>query len=169
MLDLVTLDDVDFALLDSLHRDPQIGVLETSRRVGVARATVQARLKKLEGAGVIAGYQPHLDVAAAGFGVQCFVQLETAQGELSAVAEELAAIPNVLEAFATTGGSDVLCRVAAASHQGLQETLLRIGRSPLVARSISIVVLSEIVPFRAMPLLRTLDARPVSRSPRYRG
>ena len=38
MLDLVTLDDVDFALLDSLHRDPQIGALETSRRVGVARA-----------------------------------------------------------------------------------------------------------------------------------
>ncbi|TWS20705.1 Lrp/AsnC family transcriptional regulator [Tsukamurella asaccharolytica] len=164
----VILDDVDFALLDSLCRDPQIGVLETSRRVGVARATVQARLKKLEEAGVIAGYQPHLDVAAAGFGVQCFVQLETAQGELNSVAEELAAVPNVLEAFATTGGSDVLCRVAAASHQGLQETLLRIGRSPLVARSISIVVLSEIVPFRAMPLLRTLEARPVSRAPRYR-
>ncbi|WP_166436380.1 Lrp/AsnC family transcriptional regulator [Tsukamurella asaccharolytica] len=168
MVEPVILDDVDFALLDSLCRDPQIGVLETSRRVGVARATVQARLKKLEEAGVIAGYQPHLDVAAAGFGVQCFVQLETAQGELNSVAEELAAVPNVLEAFATTGGSDVLCRVAAASHQGLQETLLRIGRSPLVARSISIVVLSEIVPFRAMPLLRTLEARPVSRAPRYR-
>ena len=66
--------------------------------------------------------------------MQCFVQLETAQGELSAVAEELAAIPNVLEAFATTGGSDVLCRVAAASHQGLQETLLRIATSGWMQR-----------------------------------
>ncbi|WP_019201799.1 Lrp/AsnC family transcriptional regulator [Tsukamurella sp. 1534] len=169
MLDPVKLDDVDFALLDSLHRDPQIGVLETSRRIGVARATVQARLKKLEGAGVISGYHPHLDLAAAGFPVQCFVQLETAQGELSAVAEELAAIPDVLEAFATTGASDVLCRVAAASHEDLQNTLIRIGRSPLVARSISIVVLSEIVPLRTMPLLRTLDRRAATRAPRYRG
>ncbi|MFW0794884.1 Lrp/AsnC family transcriptional regulator [Gordonia sp. CPCC 205515] len=168
-MDPVKLDAIDFALLDSLHRDPQIGVLETSRRIRVARATVQARLKKLEAAGVIVGYHPHIDLGAAGFAVQCFVQLETAQGELAQVADELAAIPGVLEAFATTGASDVLCRVAAASHQDLQATLVQIGRSPLITRSISIVVLSEIVKFRAMPLLRTLDKddRPV-RSPEYR-
>lgn len=167
-MDLVKLDDIDFALLDSLHRDPQIGVLETSRRIHVARATVQSRLKKLEDAGVIAGYQPHIDLAAAGFDVQCFVQLETAQGQLKLVADALSAIPGVLEAFATTGASDVLCRVAAASHKDLQETLLEIGRSPLVARSISIVVLSEIVPYRAMPLLRTIQPARTPRAPEYR-
>ena len=168
MSEAARLDDIDFALLESLAEHPQIGVLETSRRIHVARATVQARLRKLEDAGVIAGYQPHIDLAAAGFPVQCFVQLQTVQGELDKVAEDLAAIPGVLEAYATTGASDVLCRVAAQSHQGLQEALIEIGRSRFVSRSDSIVVLSAIIPVRTMPLLQTLDRRKAARAPRYR-
>jgi DNA-binding Lrp family transcriptional regulator len=168
MGETMQLDDIDFALLESLAEHPQIGVLETSRRIHVARATVQARLRKLEEAGLIAGYQPHLDLAAAGFDVQCFVQLQTAQGELDKVADELTAIPGVLEAFATTGSSDVLCRVAAQSHRGLQETLVQINRSPFIARSNSIMVLTAIVQFRTMPLLQTLDRRKATRAPRYR-
>lgn len=162
----IELDEIDLALLTSLHEAPQIGVLETSRRIKVARATVQARLRKLEEAGVIAGYQPQVDLAAAGFGVQCFVQLHIAQGELESVAEELAEIPGVLEAWATTGDNDILCRVAAASHEGLQETLVQISRSRYVARSSSIVVLSTIVKPRTLPLLATIEAKP-SRAPRY--
>jgi DNA-binding Lrp family transcriptional regulator len=168
MTEAAQLDDIDFALLESLAEHPQIGVLETSRRIHVARATVQARLRKLEEAGVIAGYQPHIDLAAAGFPVQCFVQLQTVQGELDNVAEDLAAIPGVLEAYATTGTSDILCRVAAQSHQGLQEALIQIGRSRFVARSDSIVVLSAVIPLRAMPLLQTLNRRKAVRAPSYR-
>lgn len=164
----VKLDDIDFALLESLAEHPQVGVLETSRRIKVARATVQARLRKLTEAGVISGFHPHIDVAAAGFGVQCFVQLQTVQGELDAVAADLAAIPGVLEAYATTGASDVLCRIAAPDHEGLQAVLVEIGRSRFVARSSSIVVLSAIVEPRTMPLLRTLSGHRSARAPRYR-
>jgi DNA-binding Lrp family transcriptional regulator len=162
----IELDEIDLALLTSLHEAPQIGVLETSRRIKVARATVQARLRKLEEAGVIAGYQPQINLAAAGFGVQCFVQLHIAQGELDSVADELAEIPGVLEAWATTGDNDILCRVAAASHEGLQETLVQLSRQQFVARSSSIVVLSTIVKPRTLPLLLTVEAKP-SRAPRY--
>ncbi|WP_440717524.1 hypothetical protein [Gordonia oryzae] len=52
---------------------------ETSRRIRVARATVQSRLAKVEDAGTVAGYHPHLDVAGRGVDVQCFVQLERVQ------------------------------------------------------------------------------------------
>ena len=117
-------------------------------------------------AGVIAGYQPQIDLAAAGFGVQCFVQLHIAQGELDHVSEELHAIPGVIEAWATTGENDILCRVAAASHEALQETLVQIARSKFVARSSSIVVLSSVVKPRTLPLLQTVEAKP-SRAPRY--
>lgn len=163
----VKLDDIDFALLESLAEHPQVGVLETSRRIQVARATVQARLRKLTDAGVIAGFQPHIDVAAAGFGVQCFVQLQTVQGELDGVTHDLTAIPGVLEAYATTGASDVLCRIAAEDHEGLQAVLVQIGRSAYVARSSSIVILSAIVRPRTMPLLRTLSGSRSARAPRY--
>ncbi|WP_129843378.1 Lrp/AsnC family transcriptional regulator [Streptomyces sp. RFCAC02] len=162
------LDALDVDLLTALRRQPRAGVLELSRALRVARGTVQARLDRLERSGVITGYGPDLDVGAAGFPVQAFVSLEIAQGALQDVAAELAALPTVLEAYATTGQSDVLCRLAAASHEDLQDTLLRLNRSGTVARSTSVVVLSTVVPPRTEPLLRRRPLDGPRRAPAYR-
>ncbi|AOW94067.1 AsnC family transcriptional regulator [Rhodococcus sp. WMMA185] len=168
MRDAVQLDELDFALLHAMHADPKAGVLELSRQLKVARATVQARVRKLEQSGVIFGYEPRLDIAAAGFDVQAFVTLETAQGALDSVTKELESIPGVLEAFATTGSGDILCRIAARSHLDLQQTLIDLNKSGLVARSTSVMVLSVIVPYRSMPLLQTLDRPGATKAPAYR-
>jgi DNA-binding Lrp family transcriptional regulator len=163
-----TLDELDRAMLAALHDNSRIGVLELSRMLGVARATVSARLQRLEDSGVITGYQPRIGLAAAGYGVQAFVTLEIAQGALGDVVAVLEQIPGVLEAFATTGAGDVLCRVAAASHDDLQRTLIVLNQSRTIARSTSVVVLSELVEFRAMPLLNTAEPERTPRAPAYR-
>ncbi|KZE98685.1 MULTISPECIES: Lrp/AsnC family transcriptional regulator [unclassified Rhodococcus (in: high G+C Gram-positive bacteria)] len=163
-----TLDELDRAMLAALHDNSRIGVLELSRTLGVARATVSARLQRLEDTGVIRGYQPRIGLAAAGYGVQAFVTLEIAQGALGDVVAVLEQIPGVLEAFATTGAGDVLCRVAAASHDDLQRTLIVLNQSRTIARSTSVVVLSELVEFRAMPLLNTAEAERTPKAPAYR-
>jgi DNA-binding Lrp family transcriptional regulator len=162
------LDSLDLALLQALTERPRAGALELSRHLGVARGTVQARLQRLEESGVVTGYGPDIDLAAAGFGVQAFVTLEIAQGALEDVTAELAGMPGVLEAHATTGTGDVLCRVAARSHEELQQILLQLGRSATVVRSTSVVALSELVPRRTLPLL-TSDGGTPARAPRYRG
>jgi DNA-binding Lrp family transcriptional regulator len=154
----VLLDDLDLALLDAMRARPRAGDLELSRLTGVARGTVTARLRRMEDAGVLTGYGPELDVTSAGFGVQAFVTLEIAQGALDAVQKDLEAIPGVLEAHATTGSGDVLCRVAAGSHEALQQTLLAIDRSASVVRSTSVIALSCLVPWRNLPLLRSAAA-----------
>ena len=161
-------DGLDARLIALLAQHPRIGVLECARRLGVARGTVQARLQRLEDTGVVTGYGPDVDLAAAGFGVQAFVTLEIAQGALEDLTAELAAMPGVLEAHATTGSGDVLCRVAARSHGDLQRTLLQLGRSGSVVRSTSVVALSELVPLRTLPLLASEEAPP-ARAPGHRG
>jgi DNA-binding Lrp family transcriptional regulator len=113
---------------------------------------------------VITGFGPDVDVAAAGFGVQAFVTLEIAQGALDDVHRDLAAIPGVLEAHATTGSGDVLCRVAASSHEGLQRILVELNRSTAVVRSTSVVALSQLVPWRTLPLLASEAAPGAGRS-----
>ena len=154
-----TLDALDVALLGALREHRRAGVLELSRITGVARATVSARLQRLEDGGVVTGYGPDVDVAAAGFGVQAFVTLEIAQGAIEAVRRDLEVIPGVLEAHATTGSGDVLCRVAARSHEALQHILVDLNRSSAVVRSTSVVALSELVPWRTLPLLES-EAEP---------
>ena len=159
------LDDLDVALLTALRERPRAGDLELSRVTGVARGTVSARLRRLEETGVLTGHGPDLDVGAAGFGVQAFVTLEIAQGALEAVRHDLAAIPGVLEAHATTGSGDVICRVAASSHESLQRILVQLNRSASVVRSTSVVALSCVVPWRTLPLLRSEAAPGSGRSP----
>lgn len=162
------LDALDVALLEALRDRPRAGDLELSRTLSVARATVQSRLRRLEQAGVVRGWSPQVDLEAAGFGVAAFVSLEIAQGALDSVHEELDAIAGVVAAWVTTGTSDVLCRVAAASHVDLQQVLIDLNRSTSVVRSTSVMVLSTLVQERVLPLLATTAAGREPRAPAFR-
>jgi DNA-binding Lrp family transcriptional regulator len=162
------LDALDLALITALRAHPRAGALALSRITRVARATVESRLGRLERAGVITGYGPDIDVAAAGFGVLAFVTLQIAQGALERVQADLTAIPGVLEAYAITGSADVVCKVAATSHADLQQTLLGIDSSPSVARSTSAIVLSTVIAPRDLPLLTSRPAPSAARSPAFR-
>ena len=164
MVERRALDALDVALLTGLRDNPRAGALELSRITGVARGTVSSRLQRLEDSGVITGYGPDIDLASAGFGVEAFVTLEIAQGALADVQRDLEAIPGLLEAHATTGSGDVLCRVAASSHEGLQQILVDLNRSSAVVRSTSVVALSQLVPFRTLPLLESEAAPGAGRS-----
>ena len=94
-----SIDRLDAALIELLAAEPRVGALEASRRLGVARGTVQARLDRLQDRGVITGYGPEVDPAALGYEVTAFITLEIRQvGGHDPVAERLAAIPEVLEA-----------------------------------------------------------------------
>jgi DNA-binding Lrp family transcriptional regulator len=130
---------------------------------------VQSRLAKMEASGIITGYGPDVDLVAAGHPVLAFVTLEIAQGSLDAVTDELESLPNVLEAFVTSGTADVLCKIVAASHEDLQSVLLHISRSGSVVRSTSVIVLSELVRPRVMPILKKGASGGSSRAPAYRG
>ena len=110
-----------------------LGVLEASRRLGVARGTVQARLDKLASSGVVTGWGPELSAEALGFPVTAFLTLEIRQGSASpgghdAVASHLASIPEVLEAYTITGAGDMWCRVVARTNADLQRVIDQVLR-----------------------------------------
>ncbi|MCD9198005.1 Lrp/AsnC family transcriptional regulator [Aeromicrobium wangtongii] len=161
------MDQLDVALVETMQAHPRIGDLELSRLTNVARATVQSRLAKLEAAGIITGYGPDIDLTAAGHPVLAFVTLEIVQGSLDAVTTELDSLPNVLEAYITSGSADVVCKIAAMSHEDLKDTLLHLSQSGSVARSTSVIVLSELVPPRVLPMLKKGAADGPSRSPAF--
>ncbi len=163
------LDTLDLTLIRLLRDHPRVGDLELSRLAQVARATVQSRLSRLTDSGVITGWGPDIDLPAAGVGVQAFVSLEIAQGALADVAGDLVAIPQVLEAYVVTGAADVLCKIAAADHEELQEVLLLLSRSRSVARSTSVVALTVLVEPRVLPVLETVASPRPPRADAYRG
>jgi len=156
----VQVDALDAKILTLLGQEPRIGVLEMSRRLAVARGTVQARLDKLIARGAITSFGPDVAPAAIGFGVMSFVTLEISQryGH-TAVAAHLAAIPEVLEAHTITGSGDVLCRIVARSNADLQRVIDQIVGYEGIVRSSTIVALAELIPYRVMPLVQTAAKR----------
>lgn len=161
------LDALDVTLLELLEEHPRVGVLELSRLARVARATVTARLARLESLGVITGYGPQVDVTAAGYPVQALATLEIAQGRLADVTTLLEGIPGVLEAYATTGPGDLVCKLAADSNEDLQRLLLEVTSSGAIQRSTSVMILSTVVPQRILPLLRQQRRHLPSRAPAF--
>jgi DNA-binding Lrp family transcriptional regulator len=152
----VQLDELDARLIQLLADEPRIGVLECSRRLGVARGTIQARLDKLVERGVIGGFGPDISPAAIGFGVTSFVTLEISQRHgHDPVTAHLAAIPEVLEAHTITGSSDLLCRIVARSNTDLQRVIDQIVSSEGITRASTIIALAEQIPYRVLPLVHS--------------
>ena len=154
-LDHGRLDSLDAQLLRALDAAPRVGVLELSRRLGVARATVQARLDRLMSRGVIATFAPSLDPEALGYAVTAFATLEIRQGLGNQVLEHLRRIPEVLEVHTITGQGDMLCRVVARSNDDLQDVLNRVTQFPEIVRTSTVIALSNPVPYRVLPLVGT--------------
>ncbi len=147
------MDALDGKLLALLNREPRIGVLEASRRLGVARGTVQARLDKLTASGIITGWGPELSSEALGYPVTGFLTLEIRQGAgHDTVARHLASIPEVLEAFTITGAGDMWARVVARSNTDLQRVIDLVLNDPAIVRSSTVIALATQVPFRVLPL-----------------
>ncbi|GAA3060709.1 Lrp/AsnC family transcriptional regulator [Actinokineospora globicatena] len=147
------IDDLDARLLLLLTDEPRLGVLECSRRLGVARGTVQARMDRLDRRGVLTGFPPAVDLAAMGYGLTAFAVLEIAQGKRGEVATRLHAIPEVCEVHATTGEGDLLVRMVAQNNADLQRVIDRVVNVEWVRRTSTSIALSTPIPPRVRPLL----------------
>jgi DNA-binding Lrp family transcriptional regulator len=156
-------DELDAGILKISTANPRIGVLECSRRLGVARGTVQARLDRMARDGVIEGWGPQLSPAAMGYTVTAFATLEIRQAPATgpghdAVAAHLASIPEVLEAHTITGAGDVFARIVARSNADLQRVIDRLVDFEGVVRASTVIALATQIPLRTLPLLRAAVA-----------
>ncbi len=160
---LPSVDALDARIVEVFAAEPRVGVLECSRRLGVARGTVQARLDRMARDGVIRGWGPDLDPAAMGYVVTAFVTLEIRQhrhdqpsgpAAHDAVADQLSGVPEVLEAHTTTGTGDMLVRIVARSNADLQRVIDRLLAAEGVVRASTVIALDTQISPRVLPLLR---------------
>lgn len=158
MPDGAPVDRVDAAILDLFAAEPRIGVLEASRRLRLARGTVQSRLDKLASRGIVTGWGPQIDASALGFPVTAFVTLEIAQAGHDAIGGRLATIPEVLEVHTITGSGDLLCRVVARSNADLQRVIDQVVATDGIGRTSTVIALATQVGHRVLPLVNAAAA-----------
>lgn len=144
----ISLDAADRRILRALQRDGRLPITALADQVGLSATPCQRRVKRLEEAGVIAGYAARVSAAAVGLPLQAFVQVAL-ESHSEEVAERfhsaLAARPEVIAAYTMSGEMDYLLHVLAPDMEAFGDFATRgLLRMPGVKETRSSFVLATL-------------------------
>jgi DNA-binding Lrp family transcriptional regulator len=112
----VILDALDIRLLDTLQDDGRLTNVDLAERIGLSASPCWRRLRRLEEAGVIKGYQAILDRKTLGFGVTAFISVVIeSHNESDAKAFEKAVmdLPEIVGCHSVSGQADFMLQVVS--------------------------------------------------------
>src|SRR5690242_2267358 len=121
------MDELDSALLAALQADGRRSNRELAAQFGVAPSTSLERVRALRRRGVVTGVHAAVDLAAIGRPVQAMVTVRLrpqSRSVMHGFRDFVAALPQTLQVFITTGAEDVLIHVAVPSTEALQDFVL---------------------------------------------
>lgn len=136
------MDELDRSIIGLLGADARMSVATLSRRLKVARSTIQARLERLETGGVIAGYTLKLGEGAREGRLRASVLLSIEPRAQAAILTRLKSIAEIERCFTTSGRFDLLLQIACPNTQVLDQVLDQIGAMTGVKSSESLIHLS---------------------------
>src|SRR6188472_4148511 len=148
-----TLDRVDLELLSALSADPRATVVALAERLGLSRNTVQARMARLERAGVFLSYERAISSSALGFPIEAFISAIVRQADLPRITADLALVPEIVQVHGLSGQVDLLVRVACRDTQHLFDTDARILAIDGIERTETSLVMGEVIGYRVTPLM----------------
>lgn len=109
------LDATNRKLIALLRTDARRPVAELAKVLGVSRATVQNRMRRLENDGVILAYTVKLTDDLSAAPVQALMSIEANSADEAAVIDRLRGHPNVGRVHHTTGRWDLIAEIHADS------------------------------------------------------
>src|SRR5215207_54482 len=154
------LDSTDLQIRGELQSDGRLSYNQLGKRVNLSPPAVADRVRRLEEAGVIAGYKAQVDPARAGQPLSAFVQMRCTTGRCLLKTTRSEDFPEVVEIHKLSGNSCSMLRVRVASMQHLEGLFERLGEHGEM--NTHVVLSTE---FEGRPVQPPLpDARPVTRS-----
>ena len=129
-------------LLDILRLNARCSVAEIARELGLARATVQERIRRLEEGGVIEGYTVRLNPAFSRSRVTAHTLVRIDARKADSLYSKLKKMPSVSGIYAISGEFDVLVVLQAENTTELDDALDILGRHDGVERTQTSILLS---------------------------
>ena len=131
------LDETGWRLLRELQEDARLSYAELGRRVGLSLPAVAERVRKMEEAGIITGYQARIDPAKIGLPVSAFIRLRPGSGfSRQRVRALIVELPEVLACYHVSGADAFIIQIAVPSIEHLERTIERLGSYGQAAASI---------------------------------
>ncbi len=120
----IEIDSLDRQILSTLMHNAKMPYTEIAKKLYVSGGTIHVRMKKLEDAGVVKGYSLNIDYGKIGYDISAFLGIYLDKSSLyDEVARELAKIPEVVEAYYTTGLYSIFIRIICRDTNHLRDIL----------------------------------------------
>ena len=120
------LDETDLALIAELRRDGRAGWSDLADRLGLARATVRARLERLQARGEVVGFTvlTRSDVGSMPVRALMMVALEGRGQEK--ITARLTGLPEVSAVHSTNGRWDMIAEIGTRTLEELDQLILKV-------------------------------------------
>ncbi|MEM7076975.1 MAG: Lrp/AsnC ligand binding domain-containing protein [Pseudomonadota bacterium] len=142
------LDRFDHAILRVLSTEGRISVTDLARRIGLSKSPTQARLRRLEHAGVVAGYRALIDPIVLGLDHVSFVEVslsDTREQALSEFNAQVVLVPEIEQVHMIAGSFDYLLKVRTQSITDYRRVLAeRISTLPHVSKTSTYVAMEAV-------------------------
>lgn len=143
------IDSLDRKIIKYLQEDSRRSFLDIARELGVAGGTVHSRVKRMQGMGLMKGSRMIVDPAVLGYKLSAFIGIQISSGPLvNQVAEQLRALPEVLEIHYTTGGFSLFIKILVRETGELYDCL-----------SQKIQLIEGVHSTQTLIILKTLESR----------
>jgi len=139
------LDAYDVRILAELQAEARMTLVELGRRVHLSQPAVAERVRKLEAAGVITGYRASVNLAALGYGIRAMVRV--GRTDYSAMAQLIAKLPEVVNAWNITGEDSWALEIAVADVAHLDDVVSQLC---LLGETSTSIILKTLREHRAM-------------------
>ncbi|MFY7863266.1 Lrp/AsnC family transcriptional regulator [Roseateles sp.] len=140
---LSALDDLDRQLMELLRVNARLPVVKLAKALGVARSTVQLRLKALEDGGHITGYTISMAARRAAPGIRVMLLISVDSKLEPEVARELTRRHEIHQLYAVSGRFDLCAMLTTDSTEELDSLLDRIRAIKGVVDTVSTILLSK--------------------------
>jgi DNA-binding Lrp family transcriptional regulator len=138
------MDDLDRSLLALLREDARTPVATLAARLGVARGTVQNRMRRLEADGTIVGYTVRLRAQVEDLRIRAFMTIAVEGNRIDAVMKALRGDPAVAALHSTNGRWDIVAELRADTLESFDRVLARIRLVEGIAHSETSLLLTSV-------------------------
>nr|WP_156753198.1 Lrp/AsnC family transcriptional regulator [Agrobacterium vitis] len=135
-------DDLDERLVTLLRHNGRRSISDLALETGASRATVRARLERLEREGTILGYTVILRADTVDLGVRGIMMIEIQGHVTDKVIRALSGFPEISAVHSTNGRWDLIVELGAATLTDFDSVLRRVRLVPGITNSETSLILS---------------------------
>ena len=137
------MDTIDRHLVELLRNNARLSYAELARQVGLSAPAVHERVGKLEATGILRGYHADVEPESIGLGVTALIGVvQDSSGDIDGVLDALRGIAEIESCYFLAGEESFLLKARVGTIAELEHLIVRLNRTPGIARTRTQVALS---------------------------